>query len=111
MTPQTKASLTAAALLTSLVVVPAVLIAFRDWVLAVTVFVIYSAVVWLFLSEMYQLLKQYFLSPMIEDQQATAGFEGDPLKLHFYRGFRKYFDGEVNEEQLQHWLERHRPQI
>ena len=111
MTPQTKATLITVSVLASMVLVPVVLIVLRVWLLAAAVVVIYSVLLWLFFSEMYKLLREYFLSPMLEDQQATHAFNGDPLKLHFYRGFRKFFNGDVNEQELQHWLERHRPQI
>lgn len=111
MTPQTKATVITVCVLVGMVIVPVTLIVLRDWLLAAAVIVIYSFVLWLFFSEAYRVLRQYFLAPMIEDQQATQAFNGDPLKMHFYRGFRKFFNGNVNEQELQHWLERHRPQI
>lgn len=111
MTPQTKAQVLTLAALVSVVAVPVLLIALHDWFYVMVIAVTYGAVLALFFREMYLIVNAELLRPIIEDQQATESFAGDPLKLHFYRGFRKFFDGNLDQDQLQHWLEHHRPQI
>jgi len=34
-------------------------------------------------------------------------FHGDPEKIRFYKGFKKFFNGDVNAKQLQQWFENH----
>jgi hypothetical protein len=111
MTPQAKAIWQTVAVLVAGTAVPVLMVVLADYLNIIVIAVTYSAVLVLFFREMYLTINAALLRPMVEDQQATAAFEGDPLKLHFYRGFRKYFDGDVSEQELQHWLERHRPQI
>jgi hypothetical protein len=43
----------------------------------------------------------------IEEERVFHSFGGDPEKIRFYRGFKKYFDGDVNAKQLQQWFENH----
>lgn len=111
MTPQIKAMWQTLAVLAAITTVPVLMVVLADYINIIAIAVTYSTVLVLFFREMYLTIRAELIRPMMEDQQATTAFEGDPLKLHFYRGFRKYFDGDVNEQGLQHWLEQHRPQI
>lgn len=111
MTPTTKATVVTIGVLFGFAAIPVLLIMLANWLLVITIAITYSAVLYLFLTEMYQVIRGELLRPMLEDQKAISGFDGDPMKIHFYKGFRKYFNGEVDEQGLQHWLERHRPQI
>lgn len=111
MTPHAKAMWQTLAALAAITTVPVLMVVLADYLNVIVIVVTYSTVLVLFFREMYLTIRAELIRPMLEDQQATTAFEGDPLKLHFYRGFRKYFDGDVNEQGLQHWLEQHRPQI
>lgn len=111
MTPVTKASVTAGAVLASFVLVPAVLIVFRDYVLITLIFVVYSAVLILFFTEMYWEIRRHLLRRLEEDEKATEAFAHNPLAMHYYRGFRKYFDGDLDEDQLKTYLQHHRPRV
>ncbi len=111
MTPVTKASVTAGAVLASIVIVPAVLIVFKDYVLITLIFVVYSAVLVLFFTEMYWQIRSHLLRRLEEDEEVTQAFAHSPLAMHYYRGFRKYFDGDLDKDQLETWLKRHRPDV
>ena len=111
MTPHAKAMWQTLAVLAAIATVPVLMVVLADYLNVIVIAITYITVFVLFFREMYLTIRAELIRPMLEDQQATAAFEGDPLKLHFYRGFRKYFDGDVNEQGLQHWLEQHRPQI
>ena len=111
MTPVTKASVIAGSVLASIVLVPTVLIVFRDYVLITLIFVVYSAVLVLFFTEMYWEIRRHLLRKLEEDEEVTHAFAHSPLAMHYYRGFRKYFDGDLNKDQLETWLKHHRPRV
>jgi len=48
------------------------------------------------------ILKQYK-----EEEDIMHQFHGDPEKIKFYKGFKKYFDGDLSEEGLKNWLLHH----
>ena len=52
----------------------------------------------------YRLWKQI---QKIQEQQIYHQFNGDPEKIRFYKGFKKYFDGELNIDELEHWFKHH----
>ena len=43
----------------------------------------------------------------LEEAEIMARFDGDPEKIRFYRGFKKYFDGSLSAEGLEQWFLNH----
>ena len=109
MTPTTKSTVVTVSALVSIVMVPVLLVVFRDWIMVFIIAIVYAVLLYLFCTEMYQEIRRNLLIGLEEDQRVIDGFHGDPLKIHFYRGFIKHFRGDLTLEQLQHWLEHHRP--
>jgi LPS O-antigen subunit length determinant protein (WzzB/FepE family) len=109
MTPTTKATVITVAALISIAAVPVLLVVLQDWLAVIAIAVIYPAVLYLFFKNMYDLIRTELLQRMLEDKRIIDSFDNDPLKIHFYRGFKKYFDGDLDADRLKHWLEQHRP--
>ncbi len=109
MKAQTKATVLTVTALFSMVAVPVALIMLRDWLAVMAIAVIYPVIVWLFVINMYKEIRHVVLLPLLADEQAMQSLGSDPLKIHFYRGFKKYFDGDLDADGLQQWLQHHRP--
>jgi len=43
----------------------------------------------------------------IEEEEILHRFHNDPEKIRFYKGFKKYFAGELSIEGLDQWFEHH----
>jgi len=43
----------------------------------------------------------------LEEQEIMHQFAGDKEKIRFYRGFKKYFDGDFGPEGLKKWFMNH----
>lgn len=106
---QTKATVFTVTALLSMVAVPVLLVVLRDWLAVITIAVIYPVIIWLFVVNMYKEIRHVILLPLLADEQAIQSLGGDPLKIHFYRGYKKYFDGDLDADGLQLWLQNHRP--
>ena len=55
----------------------------------------------------YQDLLTILQKEQLEEERIFHSFNGDPEKIRFYRGFKKYFDGDLNLEQLEKWFLQH----
>jgi hypothetical protein len=43
----------------------------------------------------------------LQEQEIIQRFAGNKEKIRFYRGFKKYFDGDFNAEGLKKWFMNH----
>jgi Ca2+/Na+ antiporter len=84
--------------------VPAVLIVFHAYLNAFFAIVLFVTCFVLFAYYTYQEFLPEFQRAQLEEEQIIAGFDGDPEKIRFYRGFKKHFDGDLNLKQLEQWL-------
>lgn len=42
-----------------------------------------------------------------EEERIIQQFSGDLKKIYFYKGFKKYFDGDLDVESLKTWFKKH----
>lgn len=107
MNPATKTLLLVAGSVLGIFLVPAVLIMFHDYINAFFAIVLTLACFWLFGYYSYQEFLPEIRRVQLEEEQIIAGFDGDPEKIRFYRGFKKYFDGSLNAKGLEQWFLNH----
>ena len=91
----------------SVFLVPAILIIFHDYIYAVIAITSFIACFVLFGYYSYVEFFPIFQREHIEEEKIFHQFHGDPEKIHFYKGFRKYFKGELSAEGLERWFENH----
>jgi len=84
--------------------VPAVLIVFHAYLNAFFAIVLFVTCFVLFAYYTYQEFLPEFQRAQLEEDKIIAGFDGDPEKIRFYRGFKKHFDGDLDLKQLEKWL-------
>jgi c-di-AMP phosphodiesterase-like protein len=88
-------------------IVPILLIIFRDWI-NIVIFIL--SLLYCLIIVSYEGYKEIYLSvskEQREDAEAYHRFNNDPEKIRFYRGFKKYFRGELNIEQLKQYFIHH----
>ena len=107
MNPVTKTLLILLGSIFSMFMVPAILILLRDYLLAILCIMLFVSCFGLFTYYAYIECYQIILAKQLEEEEIFLSFQGDPEKIRFYKGFKKYFDGEINAEGLQKWLENH----
>ena len=107
MNPVTKTLLLILGTILAVFAVPAVLIIFHDYLNAFFAVVLVLSCFGVFGYYTYQEFLPEFQQAQLEEDEIIARFEGDPEKIRFYRGFKKYFDGDLNSEQLEQWLIHH----
>jgi len=56
----------------------------------------------------YEEVVAYIKREQLQEQEITHRFHGRPDAIRFYRAYKKYFDGDIDEQGLKHWLEHHR---
>ena len=87
--------------------IPAVLIIFHAYLNVFFAIVLVLACFVLFAYYSYQELLPEFSRAQLEEEEIMHRFAGNPEKMRFYRGFKKYFDGDLNLEQLEQWFLHH----
>ena len=87
--------------------VPVIIILFHDYLNAFFAITLFIACFVLFVYYTYQEYLPIVRRAQLEEEQIIHGFNGDPEKIRFYRGFKKHFDGELDIEQLEKWFEHH----
>ena len=107
MTPVTKTLLLILGTILAVFAVPAVLIIFHAYLNAFFAIVLVLTCFVLFAYGTYQEFLPEIHRAQAEEDEIMARFAGNPEKIHFYRGFKKYFDGDLNSEQLEQWLMHH----
>ena len=107
MQPTTKAVLIVAGCMSSVIILPVILLILRDFI---PIIILISCVVYclyLICYHGYQDLLPFIQREQIQEEQIFHAFNGDPEKIRFYKGFKKYFDGDLNSEQLKQWFIKH----
>ena len=87
--------------------VPAILIIFHDYIYACIAITSFVACVVLFGYYSYVEFFPMFQREHLKEEEIFQQFHGDPAKIHFYKGFKKYFKGELSAEGLEEWLLNH----
>ena len=107
MKAKTKTILIVLGSIASVFVVPAVIIICRDYLnafFAITSFIFCFILVGYYsYVDLFTILNQQ----QIEEENIYHQFHGDKDKIRFYKGFKKHFDGDLNLEELERWLEKH----
>ena len=88
-------------------IVPAILVSLHEYLNAIIFIVVFILLLALFGYESYCELLPIMRREELEEQEIKDRFHGNPEQMHFYRGFKKYFDGNLNKEQLEQWFEHH----
>jgi hypothetical protein len=104
MNPVTKTLLLVAGTILAVFAIPVVLIIFHEYLNAFFAIVLVLACFVLFAYYTYQEFLPEIRRAQLEEEQIIAGFDGDPEKIRFYRGFKKHFDGSLSLEELKQWL-------
>ena len=107
MNPITKTLLLILGTILAVFAVPAVLIMFHAYLNAFFAIVLVLTCFVLFAYYTCQELLLELQQAQLEEEQIISRFSGNPEKIRFYRGFKKYFDGDLNSEQLEQWLMHH----
>ena len=107
MNPVTKSLLIILGTILGIFLVPAILIIFHEYINAFIFIASVLACFILFGYYSYQDLLVILQKERIEEERIFQSFNGDPEKIRFYRGFKKYFDGDLNLEQLEKWFLQH----
>jgi hypothetical protein len=105
--PVTKTLLIIVGSIVGTFLVPFILIVFHDYLNAF--FAIFLFILNFLLFGYYAYIDFYpvLLKRHLEEEDIIHQFHGDPNKIRFYKGFKKYFDGDLNEEGLKNWLIHH----
>jgi hypothetical protein len=107
MNPVTKSLLIVFGSILAVFLFPAILIIFHEYLnafFAITLFIVCFV---LFGYYTYQEIYPEIMRKHLEEESIIHGFNGDPEKIRFYKGFKKHFDGELDLEQLEKWFEHH----
>lgn len=107
MNPVTKSFFIILGIILSVFLVPAILIIFHDYIYA---FIAITSFAVCFLLFSYYSYKEIYLEIMwrhLEEELIKNRFNGDPEKIRFYKGYKKYFDGDLNLEELERWFINH----
>lgn len=107
MNPVTKTLLIVLGSILGIFIVPAILIIFHEYINAFIFIISVLACFILFGYYSYEEILLIFQRQQLEEEQIFQNFNGDPEKIRFYKGFKKYFDGNLNAEQLEKWFMNH----
>ena len=108
MNPVTKTLLIVSSSILGVFIVPLILILLHDYLLAILAITLFISCFLLFGHYMYIELYPIILEKQLEEEKIFHSFHGDPEKIRFYKGFKKYFDGSLDAKGLEKWFE-HRP--
>ena len=107
MNPVVKTLLLILSTILAVFAIPVVLIIFHEYLNAFFAVVFFIACFVLFGYYTYQEFLPEIRRTQLEEAEIMARFEGDPEKIRFYRGFKKYFDGSLNAKGLEQWFLNH----
>ena len=88
-------------------IVPAILVLLHEYLNAIIFIITFILCITIFSYGSYTILLPTIQRADLEEQEIKDRFHGDPEKMRFYRGFKKYFAGELNEEELKRWFINH----
>ena len=57
---------------------------------------------------LYEEIKQTLMAKELEEEEIYHRFHGDPQMIRFYKGFLKYFEGDLDAEQLERYFTTHK---
>ena len=107
MKPETETLLLVMGSLLGFLLLPIILITLRDYLLAIiTIFLLiasFAIVIYYGYIELLAAIKHKHKQE--EDIVYLLGH--NPEKMRFYKGFKKYFDGDLTADGLERWLETH----
>lgn len=87
--------------------IPAIMIALREYLYAViSIGTIVTCFV-LFVYHVYLDIFAVLVGEHLEEENIIHRFNGDKEKIRFYRGFKKFFDGDFGVEGLKKWFMNH----
>lgn len=104
MNPVTKTLLIVIGSILGIFLVPLLLIISRDYINAFIFITTVLACFILFGYYSYQELLTTLEKEQLEEEEIIQRFDGDPEKIRFYKGFKKYFDGILSAKELEKWL-------
>jgi hypothetical protein len=107
MNPVTKTLLIVLGSILGIFLVPLLLIIFHEYLNAFFAITLFITCFVLFGYYTYQEIYPEIMRKHLEDESIIHGFNGDPEKIRFYRGFKKHFDGELDLKQLEKWFMNH----
>lgn len=107
MTPQIKTGILVFTCISAVVIIPALLIAIHQYIYAIIVIASFSASFFLVANALYEEFILEITEAYLEEQEIMHRFNGDKEKIKFYKGFKKYFDGDITLEELEIWFEKH----
>jgi hypothetical protein len=87
--------------------IPAVLIIFHEYLNLFFAVFFFVACFVLFGYYTYQEFLPKVRRAQLEEEEIQHRFSGDPEKMRFYRGFKRYFDGRLSSEGLKQWFKNH----
>lgn len=107
MNPVTKTLLIVLGSILGIFLVPLLLIVLHEYINAFIFITTVLACFILFGYHSYQELFPIIQQKQLEEEAIMARFNGDPEKIRFYKGFKKYFDGSLNADELKKWFMNH----
>lgn len=107
MKPTTKTLLIVLLTISSVFLFPAIIVVFRDYLNAFFAITLFITCFILFGYNSYQMLLPIIRREQLEEEEIMQRFAGDKEKIRFYRGFKKYFNGDLNAEELERWFIKH----
>lgn len=107
MNPKTKTILIVMGTILSVFLVPAIIIILHEYIMAILAiglilgcFILFGFCCYI---EYYPLLQ----AKHQEEENIMHQFHGNKEMIRFYKGFKKYFDGDLSAEGLKIWLSKH----
>lgn len=107
MNPITKTLLIIFGFLLAVLSVPILLIVFHDFVNIAIVIITFTGTLCLFVYECYHEYYPIIHKEKLEEEKIFHQFHGDPEKIRFYKGFKKYFDGDLDAKGLEKYFLHH----
>lgn len=107
MNPVTKTLLIVLGSILGIVLFPAILIIFHDYVYAFLAITLFLACFILFGYYSYHELLPVLQREQLEEEAIMIRFNGDKDKIRYYKGFKKHFDGDLSLEELERWFLKH----
>lgn len=87
--------------------IPAILIALRAYLYAIIAIGTIVTCFALFIYYLYLEIYPIIVREHLEEQEIMHRFNGDKEKIRFYKGFKKFFDGDFGVEGLKKWFMNH----
>ena len=107
MKPETETLLLVTGSVFGFFLIPTILIVLHVYLLAILFIGLLITNIVLLIYSGYIELLPIIQKKHLEDAEIFDRFHGDSSKIHFYKGFKKYFDGSLSAEGLKKWFENH----